>query len=117
MVVQKTINNLKERPRDEKTVVAGGIATLVVTVLLIGYGLWIVSNIKRGGQFNTQIADRPQDVFLAPAVREADRALQNTMRSTSEELRELRNSAVDVPPVLDAPTPNADPFNSGAGDF
>ncbi len=115
MVVQKTINNLKDRPKDEKTAVAGGVATLVVILLLIGYGIWFVSNIKRGGDFNTYIESRPQDEFLAPAVRDAERALQNTMRRDSEELRQLRDAAVDAPQFIGGSNESVDPYNSPAG--
>jgi hypothetical protein len=111
MVVQKTINNLKGGSKDEKTAVASGGAVLVVIILLLGYGLWFASNIKRGGQFNTTIESRPQNGFLPPAVRDAERVLQNTMRRDSEELRELRDTAVDIPLTLQNGGGEEDAFN------
>jgi hypothetical protein len=113
MVVQKTINNLKERPKDEKTVVAGGVAVFVVGILLVGYGLWFVSNIKRGGQFNTYVAPKAQDKFLAPDIRDAGRALQDTMRPNEDLLREFRDTTVDAPPPVDSAGEAGDPFNTG----
>ncbi len=114
MVVQKTINNLKERPKDEKTAVATGGAVLVVIVLLFGWGLWFVQNIKKGGSFNTYIGDKPQDRFVAPAVRDAEKSLEGTMRSDSDMLRELRDAGVDVPTQFNSTGGEGDPFNTPA---
>ena len=96
MVVQKTINKLKERPKDEKTVVATSGAVLVVIILLLGWGLWFVQKAKRGGEFDTYISTK-QDSFMAPGVRDAEKALQETMRPNAELLRELKDTSVDVP--------------------
>ncbi len=112
MVVQKTINNLKERPKDEKTVVATGGAVLVVVILLFGWGLWFMQNIKKGGSFNTYIGNKPQDRFVAPAVREAEKSLETTIRSDSDAFRELRDSRVDVPTQFNSVGGAEDPFNT-----
>ncbi len=113
MVVQKTINNLKERPKDEKTVVATGGAVFVVIILLIGWGLWFAHNIRTGGSFNTYVGDKPQDRFVAPAIRESEKSLEGTIRSDSDMLRELRESTVEVPTQFNN-TGEADPFNTPA---
>lgn len=97
MVVQKTINNLKERPKDEKTAVATGAAVFVVAVLLFFWGLWFVQKAKRGGEFDTYIGTK-QDVFLTPAVREAEKVLQDTMRPNDDLLRDLRESSIETSP-------------------
>lgn len=112
MVVQKTIDNLKGRPKDEKSAVATGGAAIVVIILLFGWGLWFVQNIKRGGSFNTYIGDKPQDKFVAPAVRDAERALEGTIRSNSDTLRELRDSRTDVPAQFNNSGGELDPFNT-----
>lgn len=96
MVVQKTINNLKERPKDEKTAVATGAAVFVVAVLLFFWGLWFVQKAKRGGQFNTYIGTK-QESFLAPSVRNAEKALEDTIRPNADLLRELRDASVGLP--------------------
>lgn len=111
MVVQKTINNLKERPKDEKTAVATGGAALVVIILLFGWGLWFVQNIKKGGSFNTYIGDKPQDRFVAPAVRDAEKSLEGTIRSDSDMLRELRDTT-DVPTQFNSTGDVDDPFKT-----
>ncbi len=112
MVVQKSINNLKERPKDEKTAVATGGAVLVVAILLFGWGLWFVQNIKKGGSFNTYIGDKPQDRFVAPAVREAEKSLETTIRSESDAFRELRDASADIPTQFNNESGESDPFNT-----
>lgn len=49
MVVQKAIDNLKERPKDERTTVAGGVAIAVVIALLVGWGFLFLRKIQREG--------------------------------------------------------------------
>ncbi len=112
MVVQKSINNLKERPKDEKTAVATGGAAVVVLILLIGWGFWFAHNLKKGGSFNTYIGDKPQDRFVAPAVRDAEKSLEGTMRSNTDILRELRDTSVDIPTLFNNSSGEADPFNT-----
>lgn len=112
MVVQKSIDNLKGRPKDEKTAVATGGAVLVMIILLFGWGLWFLQNVKRGGSFNTYIGDKPQDRFVAPAVRDAEKSLERTIRPDSDVLRELRDSRVDVPTQFNDSSGVSDPFNS-----
>ncbi len=109
MVVQKTIDNLKERPKDEKTAVAGGIAVVVVAVLLFAWGLWFVSNLKRGGEFNTFVGGK-QDIFMNDAIRGAQKLLQDNNQPASEQMRELRDASVEVTPV-EAPVDTGDAFN------
>ena len=112
MVVQKSIDNLKERPKDEKTAVATGGAAIVVLILLIGWGFWFAHNMRQGGSFNTYIGDKPQDKFVAPAVRAAEKSLEGTMRSNTDILRELRDSSVDVPTQFESSGADGDPFNT-----
>jgi len=48
MVVQRTINSLRDRPKDERVAVAGGIAIAVVTVLLVGWVVFFLHGIGSG---------------------------------------------------------------------
>ena len=95
MVVQKTLDNLKERPKDEKTAVATGISVVVVAILLIGWGFWFVSNLKRGGEFNTFIGST-QEQYLPQHLQGANEKLQDLLQPTTDSLRELRDRAVNV---------------------
>ncbi|MDO8562001.1 MAG: hypothetical protein Q7S05_04220 [bacterium] len=44
MVLKRTVDNLKDRPRDERKAVASGIAALIVAILFIG---WVVLFFKK----------------------------------------------------------------------
>ena len=46
MVVQRTINNLKERPKDERKVIATWIAIGIVIILLVGWALVSFARIR-----------------------------------------------------------------------
>lgn len=57
--MQSTIDKLKEKPKEQKTAVAGGIATVVVAVLLIGWGFYYLKKV---------LAERPVDEFTSSGV-------------------------------------------------
>ena len=46
MVVQRTINTLRERPKDERVAVAGGIAIAIVTILFFGWAIFFFRGIN-----------------------------------------------------------------------
>ena len=58
MVVQKAINNLRERPKEERSAVAGGIAVAVVIILFLA---WAILFFKRIQDNRPQI--QPQDTL------------------------------------------------------
>ena len=62
MVIQKTLNNLKDKPKDDKKVVAGGIAILVMAVLFVGWAFLFIKKLQRGDA-TMQIGGTPQDEF------------------------------------------------------
>ena len=43
--MQSAIDKLKEKPKEQKTAVAGGIATAVVAILLIGWGFFYLKKV------------------------------------------------------------------------
>jgi hypothetical protein len=90
MVVQKTINTLKDRPKDERKAVAGGTAILIILVLLIGWAILFFKSIQRGSgdiNFDNSI---PQEFNLS-ALDEARQAIE-AVRS-GEDLSGLRDAA------------------------
>lgn len=100
MVVQKTIDNLKERPKEERTTVAAGIAVVVVIVLMFGWGFWFIKKIQRGEEVKSFFAPRQNELTLPNAL-DTKAVIQAQVRDSAEQLRSLRDAAVNVPPVAE----------------
>lgn len=90
MVVQKTIDNLKGRPQDERKVVAGGIAVFVVLILLIGWAVLFFRSIQRGSQ-EINFDSGAQAEFNFSATRDAQEAMQ--IGQSSDDLSRMRDEA------------------------
>jgi uncharacterized membrane protein len=116
MVVQKSIDNLKDRPKDERNVVAGGIAIMVVVVLLFAWAILFFKRIQSGAQ-TVNLSGGAQDEFNFSSVREAQQALEQEYSDTTDEYRELRESAaasqVQGTRIDMQQSGSADPFGSG----
>lgn len=54
MVVQRTINNLKDRPKDERQVVALGTAGAVVLILLVAWAFFFLKSLRTEQTQNAQ---------------------------------------------------------------
>lgn len=92
MVLQKAVNNLKDRPKDEKKVVAGGIAITVIVVLFFAWAILFLKKIQSGTQ-QLEFGGGAQENFLPDAVREAQKNLQNSFSNT-DELNAIREQSV-----------------------
>ncbi|OGG77875.1 hypothetical protein A3B35_00605 [Candidatus Kaiserbacteria bacterium RIFCSPLOWO2_01_FULL_54_24] len=88
MVIQKAVDNLKDKSSDEKKVVAGGIAIAVVAVLFVGWAILFLKKLQRGGELQ-QLGGGAQDEFLGSSIREAQDALMRDF-SDIDELRATR---------------------------
>src|SRR3989338_9086838 len=88
---QNAVSNLKDRPKDEKKVVAGGIAIAVVVVLFFTWAIFFLKKIQSGEQ-KLEFGGGAQDEFLPESVRQAQ---QNIMEGFSnlEELEAIRNES------------------------
>lgn len=90
---QNAVSNLKDRPKDEKKVVAGGIAIAVVAVLLVGWGILFIKKIQRGEQA-LEFGGGAQDEFLPGSVRDAQQAiLEDDPRQ--DELETARQQSIE----------------------
>lgn len=83
MVVQKTLNNLKNRPKDERVAVASGTAILVVLILFIGWAYFFLKKIQSGQLIN--ISSGAQDKFNFTSVREAQEQLKKQYGLSTEQ--------------------------------
>lgn len=92
MVVQRTINNLKGRPEDERKTVAGGIAIAVVIVLLVAWGILFLKKIQRGAQ-TVNLDSGAQDEFNFSSTKEAQDALKQTYGDNTNDLLQIRTDA------------------------
>jgi len=54
MVVQRTIDNLKDRPKDERQAVALGTAGAVVLILLVGWAFFFLKSLRTEQAQNAQ---------------------------------------------------------------
>jgi hypothetical protein len=91
-MVQQTINNLKERPKDERKAVASGIAITVVVVLLAAWLILFFKRIQSGSQ-QVNLDFGAQNEFNPTAVRQAQDAIQQQNGQTPEDLYNIRNDA------------------------
>ena len=124
MVVQKTLDNLKERPHDEKKAVAGGIAIMVVVVLLVGWGFLFLRKIREGSMPSLEGSAVPEDQFNLNLIRDTERNLSNMYNNSTEDLRNMRDAAAqnqagtqtNASADTQAVTPNtADQFGNSGG--
>lgn len=92
MVLQKTVDNLKERSKDERQVVAGGVAVTVVAILLVGWAVLFFKRVQSGSQ-QINFDSGAQDEFNFSATREAQQAIQNYDAQSAEDLYRLRDDA------------------------
>ena len=91
MVLQRALDSAKDRPKDEKKVIAGGIAIFVVVALFFGWAIFFLKKIQSGEQ-RLEFGGGAQDEFLPESVRQAQ---QNIMEGFSnlEELEAIRNES------------------------
>lgn len=94
MVLQKAVDNLKDKPKDDRKAVAGGIAVAVVAVLFFGWAFLFLKKLQ-----NTSIQgfdEGAQSEFNFSSVRDAQRELLENYSGQSAndaELRAIRDQA------------------------
>ncbi len=93
MVVQKTLNNLKDRSHEDKKAVATGIAISVVVLLIIAWGFLFIRKMQRSDLSSLQNAAVPSDQFNMNLIRDTERELSNQYDTSGDDLREMRDTA------------------------
>lgn len=94
VVLQKAIDKAKAQEPEDKKVIAGGIAAAVVVILVVAWGFLFIKKLQRGVE-TVDLSAGAQDEFNFTSVREAQRAIQDTFQYTDEELRTVRDSAIE----------------------
>jgi len=121
VVVPKTIDNLKDRPKDEKKVVAGGIAITVIVVLLVAWAIFFLKKIQNGTQ-QVNFDSGAQSEFNFSSVTEAQQQIeQQSQAQNYDELYRIRSEAEagqgggSVPIQIQEIQGGADAFGNSSG--
>lgn len=93
MVVGKALDNLKDKPHEEKKVVATGVAVGVVLVLLVGWGFLFMRKIQRGTMPTLEGSAVPQDQIDAAFIRDTQQQINQFYQSQQDQLRDIRDNA------------------------
>jgi uncharacterized protein HemX len=88
MVIQKSIDTLKQRPKDERTAVAGGISIAVAAVLFIAWVIYFFHNIQSGAMTPTLNGGNQ---FSDQSMQQAQQQLQQESVTANQELMQLRD--------------------------
>lgn len=116
MVVQKAINNLKQGPKEDKVVVAGGIAISVVIVLLAAWAIFFFRSVQRNSQ-QLNLTGGAQDQFNFSSVKDAQAALQAQFSGNTDELTDVRNRAASGQTNAELETEQQQVQGSGTDQF
>ena len=87
----KAVTNLKDRPKDEKTAVASGIAITVIIVLFIIWGFYFFHKVRSGAVAPTFQGAGQQ--FNASGLQAAQQQLQTEYASATSQFQNLSNEA------------------------
>ena len=93
MVVQKTLDNLKDKPHDEKKVVASGIAIGVVIILLVGWGFLFLRKIQKGTMPTLQGSAVPQDQIDSSFIKQTQQQINQYYQNSQDQLKSIRDSS------------------------
>lgn len=91
MATPSAIDTLKTKPKDEKTAVAGGVASLVVILLLVGWVIYFFNKIRSGAQEVN--LDGISNQINLPNVRDANKNLQTQFGNVQDEYARIRDAA------------------------
>lgn len=91
-MVQKTFNNLKEGPKEDKVAVASGVAVSVVLVLLAAWAIYFFRGIQRGAQ-DVNLSAGAQDQFVPSTVTDAQKQLQQQFGSPTQDYQGIQAEA------------------------
>lgn len=116
MVVQKTIDNLKQGPKEDKVAVASGIAITVVVVLLVVWAFFFFRSIQKGSQ-QLNLTGGAQDEFNFSSVKQAQEQLKQQFSNSTEDFQQIRDAAVSQQMQFQQQTGVQETQGSGSDQF
>lgn len=82
MVIQKTIDNLKEKPKEDRKVVAGGIAFALLVLLFFAWAFFFFKKLQHSNA--QQLGGGAQEEFNPSSVRDAQQQLMQETTNVDE---------------------------------
>jgi hypothetical protein len=90
--MKKAVEDLKEKPKEERVAVAGSIAVMVVVFLLLGWGFIFLKKISRGAPVETPWGPQ-NDVVDFGNLQEAADSFSNAYFDATDDLKRIRDEA------------------------
>lgn len=75
MVTESPLEHLRDKPKEEKSAVAGGIAIAVIVVLVLGWAIMFVRRVQNSSQ-QLQVSTSTSGDFNPTSAEDAQRQLQ-----------------------------------------
>ena len=117
MVVQKTLDSLKDKPHDEKKAVASGIAIGVVIILLIGWGFLFLRKIQKGTVPTLQGSAVPQDQIDSSFIKQTQQQINQYYQNSQDQLKNIRDTSAQTQVQGSTDNTQAVPAGGGSDQF
>lgn len=114
-MVQKTLNDLKEGPKEDKVVVAGGIAITVVILLLVMWVVFFLRGIRNNSQDLNLTGGAGEDFYFS-STKDAQAQLQGQLTNT-DELNDIRERSASGEGSVQLQTVGQETQGSGTDQF
>jgi uncharacterized protein HemX len=95
MAVGKSLDDLKNGPKEDKVAVASGIAFSVVVVLLVAWAIIFFHNIQQG-TLQANLSAGAQDQFNFTSTTQAQQQLEQYYGSSTDQLTQLPGDAAQA---------------------
>jgi len=93
--MKKAVDDLKGKPKEERTAVAGSIAVMVVVLLLVGWGFFFLKRITSGAPVQTTWGPQ-NDVVDFGNLQQAADSFSSSYFDATEELKRIRDESADL---------------------
>ncbi len=84
MVIQKAVNHLKERPKDERKAVAASLAIIVMIILFFSWAFLFVKKIQKSNG-GADLSGGTQDEFNFDSIEETQKQIMGGPDTTSRD--------------------------------